>query len=390
MDLRTFRIGIESPEKVSERLKRISKELSLDLSSLSADPKKLGNAEEKNCENMFGHLSLPIGLAGPLSWTLSTGEKIQAFLPIATTEGALVASINRGCKALTEAGTVTTRSIYHGTTRSLAFRIIDSTLDVPSELKKTEKEWRAVGEGTSRHLKILKTDIDERDGHVFLTIACDTDEAMGMNMVTIAAEAIGQWIAEHLSVEFITVAANVDSDKKPSKRTHDQGRGHEVIAEGFLPRTIIETILKTTPEQILKVAQAKLVVGSSIAGALGKNLHIANMIAALYLATGQDAAHVVEGSLGDTTVLPEKDGLRVMVRLPAVLVGIRGGGTNLPAQSAALRIILKEESSLHPRQQLAETIGAAVLAGELSLLAAQAAHDLAMAHVKLARSGTSQ
>ena len=386
MDLRTFKMGMEPSERVSERMKRIAKELDLDLSSLTADPVKIGDADEKNCENMFGHVAIPIGHAGPLHWTLSTGEKINAYLPIATTEGALVASISRGCKALSEAGNITTRLIYHGTTRSLAFRILDSSADVATELQKMEPQWRAAGEGTSGHLKILRTGIDELDGHIFLTIACDTDEAMGMNMVTVAAEAIGTWIAEHLPVEFITIAANVDSDKKPSKRTHDQGRGHEVIAEGILPRKIIEEVLKTTPEQMLKVGQAKLVIGSSIAGAIGKNLHIANVIAALYLATGQDAAHVVEGSLGDTTVLPDKDGLHVMARLPAILVGIRGGGTNLPAQSTALKIILKEECSLHPRQQLAETIGAAVLAGEMSLLAAQAAHDLAMAHVKLARS----
>ncbi|MBI3331973.1 3-hydroxy-3-methylglutaryl-CoA reductase [Candidatus Peregrinibacteria bacterium] len=385
MDLRTFRVGMDGAERVTERMKRISKELGLDLSPLMADPKKIGDAEEKNCENMFGHVGIPIGLAGPLRWTLSTGEQRGTYLPLATTEGALVASINRGCKALTEAGTIRTRCIYHGTTRSLAFRALDGGTDVARELKDREPEWRAVGEGTSGHLKILRADIDEREGHVFLTIACDTDEAMGMNMVTIAAAEIGNWVAENLPVEFVTVAANVDGDKKPSKRTHDLGRGHEVIAEGILPRATVENILKTTPEQMVKVARAKLAVGSQIAGSIGKNLHIANVIAALYLATGQDAAHVVEGSLGDTTVMPEKDGLRVMVRLPALLVGVRGGGTQLPAQNTALKIILKEEPSLHPRQLLAETIGAAVLAGEMSLLAAQAAHDLAMAHVKLAR-----
>jgi hydroxymethylglutaryl-CoA reductase (NADPH) len=186
-------------------------------------------------------------------------------------------------------------------------------------------------------------------------------------------------------VKCITVAGNVDSDKKPSRRTHDLGRGYEVIATTTLSKETIEEILKTTPEAMANVANAKLKAGSEIAGALGKNLHAANIIAALYLSTGQDIAHTVEGSLADTEVELTQTGLKIQVRLPALIVGTHGGGTGLPAQSRCRELLLKTKSGLKAKQQLAESIAAAVLAGEVSLLAAQAAGQLASAHATLAR-----
>src|SRR3989338_4545769 len=150
----------------------------------------------------------------------------------------------------------------------------------------------------------------------------------------------------------------------------------------------------------MKTARAKLEIGSEVAGALGKNLHAANIIAALYLATGQDAAHVVEGSLADTIIesfpSPVGEGLgvgaiRISVRIPALLLGIRGGGTTLPAQQQCLDLILKSQianrqSQIVPCRYLAELFAAAVLAGEISLLAAQSNHTLAKVHKNLARS----
>ncbi len=205
-------------------------------------------------------------------------------------------------------------------------------------------------------------------------------------MVTIAGQAVGEWIEREIDgLTFVTVAANVDSDKKPSVRTHDEGRGFEVNAEVVIPSSVITDVLKTTPEKLLDVARAKLEVGSALAGAIGKNLHAANIVAALYLATGQDAAHVVEGSLADTHVEDHEGGIRVSVRIPALMIGLRGGGTDLPAQAQALALVLGSKTALHPRQQLAEIMGSAVLAGEISLLAAQATGSLAKAHKTLGR-----
>jgi hydroxymethylglutaryl-CoA reductase (NADPH) len=386
MDLRTLPDGLSPKQRIDERRARVEKELGTDLSLTEPNDKVIGAADEKNCEQMFGVVPVPVGYAGLLKVTFSDGVAADLHLPLATTEGALVASTNRGCKALSQTGSVHLISVYHGMTRSLAFKAngdADACADV---LRSEEPNWKKAGEATSGHLKILQTQIDTKDGHVFLTINCDTDEAMGMNMITIAASAIGEWISQNVpGLTFVTVAGNVDSDKKPSKRTHDLGRGYEVRAEAVLSKAIIETIFKTTPQAMLGVADAKLKAGSSLAGAIGANLHAANIVAALYLATGQDAAHVVEGSMTDTSVSLDGESLKISVRMPAILVGVRGGGTSLPVQSQCLAMLLKPKTGLHPCKQLAESIAAAVLAGELSLLAAQASHTLASAHKKMGR-----
>ncbi|MBI3336387.1 3-hydroxy-3-methylglutaryl-CoA reductase [Candidatus Peregrinibacteria bacterium] len=373
-----------------QRRASLEKMLSIDLSALSIDPKQLGDADQKNCEQMFGHVPIPVGYAGPLPITFSSGESVDIHLPLATTEGALVASVNRGCKALREAGGVKVESVYHGVTRSLAFKLKNNKQQpcqkIIDAIHQMQHEWKMVGESTSNHLKILKYDIDIEAPYLFLTIYADTDRAMGMNMVTIAAQKIGEWIQKNLNLEFITVAGNVDSDKKPSKRTHDRGRGYEVTASATISADVISNILKTTPDTMVEVANAKLDAGSRIAGALGSNLHAANIIAALYLATGQDAAHVVEGSMADTECKMKNEKCKITIRIPAILVGTVGGGTELPAQQQCLNILLQSKTShLKPTQQLAESIGAAVLAGELSLLAALSSHHLAQSHKTLAR-----
>lgn len=389
MDLRSLPTGLSPAERCEERRCRIEAELGIDLTMLSANPLTIDSADEKNCEQMFGQVPIPVGYAGPLRVTFGSGESHDIHLPLATTEGALVASVNRGCKALSGSGGVRTTSIHHGVTRSIALKISGPVEAFLERLRSCEGEWRAAAEATSAHLKILGTEFDHADDHVFLTLACDTDEAMGMNMVTIALQAAGEWIERNMpGCAFISVAANVDSDKKPSRRTHDRGRGYEVTAEATVSESVIEDVLKSSPASLLSVARAKLELGSAIAGAIGSNLHAANVIAALYLATGQDAAHVVEGSLADTTIeaaADPSDGIVIRVRLPALLVGVRGGGASLPAQAKCLAMLLAPETVLHPCRRLAESIGAAVLAGELSLLAAQASHHLAKAHEMLGR-----
>lgn len=387
MDLRTLPHGLTPYERVEERRRRVETSLGLDLSVLQAKESSLGRADELNCEQMIGHIPLPVGIAGPLRVTLSDGTAISVVLPLATTEGALIASVNRGCKALSGAGGVVTKSVRYGVTRSMAFKASGgSPQALATSIDHAAHQWKPVGEATSHHLKILGYDIDVQGEFLFLTIRCDTDEAMGMNMVTIAAQAIGEWMTEKIEdCTLITVAGNVDSDKKPSVRTHVRGRGYQAWAHAHVPTGVLETVLKSSPQALREVANAKLETGSIVAGAIGHNLHAANVIAALYLATGQDIAHTVEGSLTDTDVREDDDGILVSVRCPALLLGIRGGGTTLPAQTQALGMLLRDRGTIHPCLQLAEVIAASVLAGELSLLAAQANQTLADAHRRHAR-----
>lgn len=387
MDLRTLPEGLNAEERCEERRKKIEKELGIDLSILTPKSNVIGHAEERNCENMFGGIFVPVGHAGPLSIRFSSGENTNVHLPLATTEGALVASVNRGCKAIGLSDGVTTNSDLKGVTRSVCLKVppngVRSSI---AFLEASFEEWKAVGEATSNHLKVLSYSIAFEEDYVFLTVAADTDEAMGMNMITIAMQAIGKWLEEQIEgSKLVTVAANVDSDKKPSSRTKDLGRGRTAEASAYIPRSVVEQTLKATPEDMSEVAVAKLRHGSNIAGSLGSNLQAANIIAALYLATGQDIAHTVEGSLTSTEAIPDDNGLLLKVRLPAVMVGVRGGGTTLPAQQACLEMILQQPTSLHSCDRLAQTVAAATLAGELSLLAAQASQHLAKSHQKMAR-----
>lgn len=384
MDIRNLPADLDASLRVSKRREVIEKELNVDFSALQISPEQIGSADEQNCEQMFGAVPIPVGLAGPLKIQFSSGDVHDVYLPLATTEGALVASINRGCKAVSEAGGVCVSSEYIGVTRSIAFEVKDGT-EISEKIRELQPTWKKVAEATSQHLKILSFEIDTKDDVLFLTIAADTDEAMGMNMVTIAAQAVGQFLSKELGIPILTVAGNVDSDKKPSARTKKHGRGYRVKVEATLSEETIRNVLRSDSEALLKTARAKLEIGSKLAGALGKNLHVANVIAALYLAVGQDVAHVVEGSLSDTTVSYTSNGMVISVELPALLVGVRGGGTNLPAQKKCLELLLQTKTKLRPSMQLAETIGAAVLAGELSLLAAQSTNTLARAHRTLAR-----
>lgn len=388
MDLRNLPEQLSSIQRIHQRRTLIERELGIDLRHLEPKEDVIGESEKKNCEQMFGMISVPLGYAGPLKVTFSNNHTADIHLPIATTEGALVASVNRGCKAVSISTVTISKAMHHGITRSIAFRAPSSgkVQDLVDAIRKNETEWKAVAQATSEHLDVQSYTLDLQKQYVFLTIACDTSEAMGMNMVTIAAQAIADWTMKTVTgVKCITIAGNVDSDKKASKRTHDLGRGYEVHASVILSKETIDEVLKTTPEAMAKVADAKLIHGSSIAGAIGSNLHAANIIAALYLATGQDIAHTVEGSLTDTSVEETASGLKVSVRVPAILVGVRGGGTALPPQSQCLQLLLKNKSGLPIKQQLAESIAAAVLAGEVSLLAALAEHHLAKAHEQLAR-----
>src|SRR3989338_11050446 len=384
MDLRDLPGDMNSSQRVDERRSIIEKELNVELDALEISPQQMGAADERNCEQMFGAVPIPVGLAGPLRIQFSTGEMSDVYLPLATTEGALVASVNRGCKAVTQAGGLRASSKYVGITRSIVFEIKNAQ-EVSGKIRELEPEWRRIAEATSSHLKILSYEIDTKDNVLFLAIAADTDEAMGMNMVTIAGQAVGEFISKELGLPFLTVAGNVDSDKKPCARTKARGRGYRVKAEVTLAEETIRTVLKSDSDALIKTARAKLEIGSEVAGALGKNLHVANGIAALYLATGQDAAHVGEGSLGGTVVGRGGGGVRFSVELPAILVGVRGGGTHLPAQKQCLDMLLKEKTKLRPSIQLAETVAGAVLAGEVSLLAALSANALAQAHRALGR-----
>jgi hydroxymethylglutaryl-CoA reductase (NADPH) len=206
---------------------------------------------------------------------------------------------------------------------------------------------------------------------------------MGMNMVTIATETALEILIKETSAHVIALSGNLCVDKKPSALNLIEGRGKTIVAEINIPREIVEKKLKTTPEAIVEVNITKNLIGSAIAGSMGFNAHYANMIGAIFLATGQDEAHIVEGSLG-ITVAEEIDGdLYFSVTLPDVPIATFGGGTRLETAKECLEIMGVYGGGKVGK--FAEIVAGTVLAGELSLMGALAAGHLARAHKDLGR-----
>ncbi len=379
MNLRDFR-------SAKERREAVEKELELNLAHIGQFSFREEQVAGRNIENLIGAAQIPMGVAGPLRIKNLELRIKNYYIPLATTEGALVASVNRGCKAIAESGGAGVYSYRVGTTRGPVFFTgsIEKSKKLYEWIKKNESSLKKTAESTSSHLMYKKAVVKGIADHVFIRFSFDTGDAMGMNMVTIATEKMATLIEKKTGAQCLSVAGNFDIDKKPSWLNFINNRGHKAWAEIVLPKKVVVTVLKTTPEKLYNVWYAKCMLGSALSGSLGFNAHFANIIAALFLATGQDAAHVVEGSHGITTMRVMKNGdLYVSVYLPALMVGTVGGGTGLPTQREALEILgIKGEGKV---EQFSEIIAGAVLAGEISLLASLSAGTLGKSHQELGR-----
>ena len=346
-----------------------------------------------NIENPIGGIQIPVGVAGPIR---VVGEYADGnyYIPLATSEGALVASVNRGCSAITSSGEARSRVIKDGITRAPLFRT-SSIGEAQKLVAWIEENFPKLVEMTSKahaHCHLQRVDPYIVGNNTFLRFSFSTDDAMGMNMATIACDEIRRFIEKELPfAKCVSLSGNLCVDKKPSAMNLIQGRGKTVVSEAIIKEDVVKEVLKTTPKGIVEVNWRKNYVGSALAGSYGFNAHFANIVAAMFLATGQDAAQVVESSLGITTAEVLDNGkLYISVTLPSLEVGTVGGGTRLPTQQEALRILDCLGGGTPPgsnAKKFAEIIAAAVLAGELSLLSALSMQQLAEAHIKLGRAG---
>lgn len=338
--------------------------------------------EKVFCENLIGATSIPLGVAGPIH---IKGEKIKGdyYIPLATTEGALVASVSRGGKAVSMSGGILTGVETVGVTRGPVFEVdnISEGLKFKKWIHNNFQLLQKESKKTSSHITLLKSEVRMVGMYVYIRFYFDCDQAMGMNMVTIATEKIAELIKKETKIRCISISGNYCVDKKPSWLNFISGRGKRVWAQAVIQQDVLEKVLKTTSKDLFDVWFSKCVMGSIMSGAIGFNAHFANIVAAFFAATGQDLAHVVEGSLGVTTskVLPNGD-LYFSVYLPSVMVGIVGGGTMLQIKKEAVSI-MKVTSS----DALAQVLAGAVLSGELSLLASLQEGSLAKAHAILGR-----
>lgn len=389
--------SLDDQQMIRQRQKQLQENWKISSSEhLFAVDKDLSVANKRNCENMLGAITVPLGLAGPvqINSEFFAKDKANCFVPLATSEGALVASVARGLKAINQAGGTKVFIKNQGMTRAPVFSLPDGEAALAFakylEQKETLSLIKKITESSSSHLEFQNLQSFVRGRNVYVRFSFLTGEAMGMNMVTIALQKL--W-TEHLSayegLEMLALSSNVCTDKKSSYINQLLGRAYGAQAEIFLSEQILSTVLKTSAESFLRTHHGKNLRGSNLAGSSAHNMQFANVVAAFYLATGQDLAHVIEASQGETIVEGEQNGLYCAVVLPNLPLGSVGGGTNLPAQREVRQLICQNETELTPTQ-LAAILAAGVLAAEISGLAALSSHDLAGAHQRLARGGAKQ
>jgi hydroxymethylglutaryl-CoA reductase (NADPH) len=381
--------GLPPEEAVRVRRAFIEQETGTDLSATGSFSIPIDRAAARNCENMIGTVQVPVGVAGPL---LVKGEYANGsfFIPLATTEGALVASVNRGCGVITRAGGAEARIFRDGITRAPVFaaRDIPHARSICDWVASHREEIARAAESTTSHGKLTGITTATGGTSVFVRLEFDSKDAMGMNMVTIASAKAAEIIAGATGARLIALSGNFCTDKKPAAVNLVMGRGRSVAAGVFLPDDLVRDVLKTDAATLAEVNLRKNLVGSARAGSFGFNAHAANIVAALFIACGQDPAHVVEGSLAITTVDPAEGGVYVSVTLPSLPVGTVGGGTGIATQHECLTLLGVAGGGDPPgthAKKFAEIIACAVLAGELSLLGALGAQHLARAHQQLGR-----
>jgi hydroxymethylglutaryl-CoA reductase (NADPH) len=343
----------------------------------------------RNIENVIGAVQIPVGVAGPL---LVKGDYANGYfyIPLATTEGALVASVNRGAKFITESGGARVKVLKDGMARAPLFRLpsLIDAVEFVEWVTQHFEELKKTAESTTRHGKLKEVQPFIVGNYVWLRLVFSTGDAMGMNMVTIASDAVAKYIQQHFpKAKLVALSGNMCVDKKANAVNFLLGRGKTVVAEAVVKRGVLER-LGITAEDVHEVNVRKNLIGSALAHSYGFNAHFANIIAAIFIATGQDVAQVVESSMGITSTEPRDEGLYISVFLPSLEVGTVGGGTGLPTQREALALLGVAGPGNPPGTnalKFAEIIAAAVLAGELNLLIALARNELASAHQRLGR-----
>lgn len=381
--------GVYTETARQERLAFLKEQTGHDLQEVSAtrlDPKALVS----NIEALIGSVEIPVGVAGPLH---IKGEHANGlfYAPMATSEGALVASATRGATALSRAGGVTARVLGQRMLRvpvfvledlSMAFFFAEWVKDHQHEIAEQTRRY-----SNYANLVELQTSVLGKAVHVHFVY--ETGDAAGQNMTTTCTWQACQWIIQEmkrfdgLRFDNFLVEANLSNDKKVTYQSFLKGRGVRVLAECVLSHEVCSQVLKVKPRQLFD-AYNHFVGGSIAAGMVGLNINIANVIAALFAATGQDIACVHESAIGHLHMeLTDEGHIYATLMLPSLVVGSVGGGTSLPQQKECLQLMgCAGPGCAH---KLAEIIASFCLALDLSTLSAIASDQFARAHEKLGR-----
>ena len=336
-------------------------------------------------ENQIGFLHMPMGMAGPL---LINGDyaKGQFIVPVCTVEGTLTASMSRGM--------ITTSKVENGIiTTHLKQEISRAPFFILSDIKKQNffTKWvkdnfediKKVAESTTRYGKLIRINSYNLGNYVILDFIYNTGNAAGQNMVSLATLEACQFIKQKIKFPFL-LDSNFASDKKASSITTLRGRGHSVIAEVNLSKTLLRRFLRVEAKDFKEMEQLGP-YASSMAGNQGIQLHLSNALSAIYLATGQDVACVAENAIGYTHFKIEQDeSLSVQLSMPSITVGTVGGGTRLKQQRRNLEILGCGEGE-NSSKKLAEIVCASALCLEISLVSAILSEDWVGSHMKYGR-----
>jgi hydroxymethylglutaryl-CoA reductase (NADPH) len=369
------RLGYKSAQEIFDKL-----------SFRSYDYNKVLNA---CCENVLGFVEIPVGYAGPLIL-----DGIKYYVPMATTEGALVASTNRGCKAISYNG-VTSVVEDVGMTRAPCVKfpnILSAArakrwMETPDNFATIKTSF----DSTSRFARLQELLIAMDGPQLYIRFRAFTGDAMGMNMVSKGAENALR-IVQHAfpEMEIVSLSGNFCSDKKPAAINWIKGRGKRVVCEAIINEDVLRNLLKTDSKTLVQCNKLKNMAGSALAGSIGgNNAHAANMVTAIFIATGQDPAQNITSSNCSTHMElcnENPNDLYITCTMPSLEVGTVGGGTVLPGQSACLDILgvrgAHQTCPADNSKKLARIICATVMAGEVSLMAALVNSDLVKSHMK--------
>jgi len=349
---------------------------------VSGTPVPLAAARGK-IENLVGYAQVPLGLAGPLRVDTSLGPR-ELYVPMATTEGALVASYSRGMKLLAAGGGSRARVLRRGLTQNpvLVYRDARAAERAAETARASLARWRQLVSTTTRHGALSSVAPSVLGRRLVLQLVFTTGDAIGINMAARAAELVSADL-EQRTKALARFVHGQDVEKRANARAQIEGRGRSAVADVTIPRAALAKLARTSPEKLCAILDSYR-VGFAELGTQNWLVQAANGLAAVFLACGQDLAYVGECATGQLDfAVGERGDLYASVHLPALLVGTVGGGSGQGTAAECLRLMdcLGEGRADH----FAEILAATVLAGDLSLMAAFTSHEFVAAHERLGR-----
>ena len=351
------------------------------VASYSFDPDVLRG----NVEHFTGVAQVPLGVAGPL---LVNGEHARGtfYVPLATAEGTLVASYNRGMRLLYEAGGVTTTVLDDRMQRAPAFLFASAreARDFAGWLEEHFDDIKRAAEATTRSGRLQDIERYPASRMLYTRFNYTTGDAAGQNLTGKATQAACDWILENYDgIEQYLLESNFATDKKSSQINMLRTRGKKVVAEATIPNHLFESIVHSDTQTMYRARQVSN-LGGFMSGVNNNGAHSANGITAMFIATGQDAANVAESSAAFVySELRDNGDYYYSVTIPSLIVATYGGGTGLPTQRECLEML--DCYGAGKVLKFAEIVAATVLCGELSLGSAIVSQEWVQAHDLLGR-----